>query len=231
MPHRRKRNTTKIEIIQVATWMFLERGFTNTSIKAISDELDISTGNLTFHFPTKEHLLSVLVEMLCGFQWRMMERAADEGRSPLMAVCLELPAMAAICEENEIAKDFYLSAYTHTMSLDMIRRSDTQKAKQVFGAYCPNWKEEHFIQAEILVSGMEYATLMTTANSPSLDIRVAGALNSILMTYGVPEDDRRKVIGEVLAMDYRGIGRQILRDFTAYIEEVNEQALESLYQM
>ena len=51
---RRRANTTKLEIIQVATQMFMERGFTETSAKAVSDKLDISTGNLTFHFPTKE---------------------------------------------------------------------------------------------------------------------------------------------------------------------------------
>ena len=80
--------------------MFLERGYTDTSIKAISDQLGISTGNLTFYFPAKEHLLAVLVEMLCDFQWKLMERNVDEGNSSLMAMCLELPAMAAICEEN-----------------------------------------------------------------------------------------------------------------------------------
>lgn len=231
MPHRRKTNTTKIEIIQVATRMFLEKGYTNTSIKAISEELDISTGNLTFYFPTKEHLLAILVEMLCDFQWKMMKQAVDEGVSSLLAVCLELPAMAAICEESEIGKDFYLSAYTHSMPLDIIRRADIKKAKKVFGEYCPDWEDIHFAEAETLVSGIEYATLMTTTTSPPLDIRIAGALNSILTIYGVPEDVRRNKIKRVLAMDYRFTGRQILCDFKKYIEEVNDQALEGLLQL
>ena len=50
---RMKTNSTKTEIVRVATRMFLEKGFTNTSVKMISDELGISTGNLTFHFPSK----------------------------------------------------------------------------------------------------------------------------------------------------------------------------------
>lgn len=226
MTYKRRTNTTKYEIIQVATRMFLNKGYTSTSIKAISDELDISTGNLTFYFPTKEHLLSILVEMLCAFQWDIMERAADAGSTSLMALCLELPAMAAICEESEIAKDFYLSAYTHGMTLDIIRRSDIEKAKKVFGAYCLNWEEAHFMGAQTLVSGIEYSTLHTTPSSPPLDIRVAGALNAILSIYGVPEEIRKENIQKVLAMDYRAIGTQILRDFMAYIEEVNELAFE-----
>lgn len=51
-----KAQLTKIEIIQVETRMFLEKGCSATSIKAISNELEMSTGNLTFHFPTKEPL-------------------------------------------------------------------------------------------------------------------------------------------------------------------------------
>ena len=100
---------TRLEIIRVASRMFLERGYTATTIKAISTELEMSTGNLTFYFPSKEHLLAELVELLGAFQWELMAREADEGLSSLMALCLELAAMAAMCEENGVAKDFYLA--------------------------------------------------------------------------------------------------------------------------
>jgi len=226
---RGKANITKLEIIEVATRMFLEKGFTHTSAKAVSDELGISTGNLTFHFPTKEHLLTVLVEMLCEFQRKMMEVAVDEGNSSVMAVCLELTAMAAICEENEIAKDFYLAAYTHHMPLKCIRKSDAERAKQVYAQYCEGWTEAQHIEAEIIVSGIEYATLMSTDDLP-LDARIAGALNAIMMVYGVPEEKRKQKIQKVLAMDYYEIGRRILREFMEYIKEGNEHALEERMQ-
>ena len=72
---------TKAEIVQVATRLFLQNGYTATSAKSVCDELQMSKGNLTFHYPTKEHLLAVLVEMLCSFQWEMMDREANEGYS------------------------------------------------------------------------------------------------------------------------------------------------------
>ena len=111
MAHRRKTNTTKLEIIRVASRLFLERGYSKTSVKAIADELDISTGHLMFYFPTKEHLLAVLVQMLCDFQWKMMQSKVAEGNTSVMALCLELMTMAAMCEEDEVAKDFYLSLF------------------------------------------------------------------------------------------------------------------------
>lgn len=222
----KKLNTTKKEIIQVATRLFLERGFSDTSVKLISDSLNISTGNLTFHYPTKEHLLAVLVEMLCDFQWKTMEVALDEGSSSLMALCLELPAMAAICEENSIARDFYLSAYTHSMTLDTIRVNDRKKAKRIFSPYCSDWTEQDFAEAEILVSGIEYATLMNTDCSPELSVRIAGALRGILKIYGVPDAQCDACIQKVLQMDYRTIGRRVLKDFINYVRNVSESQLE-----
>lgn len=223
---RRRKNTTKKEIIQVATRMFLNNGFTNTSAKSISDELGISNGNLTFHFQTKEHLLAVLVEMLCDFQRKMIERAVDEGDSSLLAFCLELPAMAAICEENEHAKDFYFAAYTHPITLDIIQRNDKEKAKQIMRPYCPDWTDEHFTEAEILVSGIEYATLSATSHSVPLAAQIVGALSSILMIYQVPAEICNAMVRQVLAMDYRALGSRIFEEFMQYIEEVNEHALE-----
>ena len=113
MARKKVNNAIKMAMVRVANRMFLERGFSNTSVKAIAQELGISTGHITFYYPTKEHLLAILVEKLCDFQWQMMNQTVDEGKTSLMAICLELVAMAAICEENEIAKDFYLSSYTN----------------------------------------------------------------------------------------------------------------------
>lgn len=219
-----KSQLTKLEIVQVATRMFLERGYTKTTTAAICSELEMSKGNLTFHYPTKEHLLAVLVDMLCDFQWKLMEVEANEGISSVMAICLELMSMASACEESEVARDFFVSAYSNPMTLDIIRRNDAERAKDVFGDYCKGWTDEQFAEAEILVSGIEYATLITTGDIVPLDVRITGALNQILMIYNVPEEIRKIKIEKVLSMDYRSIGRRILNEFIGYVEKVNEDA-------
>lgn len=222
--------TTKADIIKTATRLFLEQGYTNTSSRQLCAALDISPGNLTFHFSTKEHLLAILVDMLCDHQWKMMEQATDEGKTSLMALCLELIAIASICEENEITKDLYLSAYSHPMTLEIIRKNDKKKAKLVFAEYCKHWTEENFTEAETLVSGIEYATLMTTASSAPLHVRIAGALHSIMLIYNVPEETRRAKIQKVLEMDYRAIGRRILHEFVEYTQEITEHVMEEFFQ-
>lgn len=227
---RRKVKTKKLDITRCASKHFFELGYSSTTPKHICEELGIYTGNLTYYFPTKEHLLREFVEMLGDFQWKMMEHEANEGISSILAICLELTAMAAMCDENDVAKDFYLACYCSPMCLAIIRRNDTARAKEVFQDCCPDWSDEQFAEAELLVSGIEYATLMTVGTPISLETRIAGALNQILSIYQIPESVRKTKIQKVLAMDYRGIGRRVFKEFRQYIDETNEQALAALFQ-
>lgn len=228
MAHKRRVNTTKYEIIRAASQAFLEHGYSATSIRSIAADLEMNAGLLMYHFPTKEHLLAVLVEMMCDFQWQMMKTAVEEGNSSLMAVCLELATMASMCEDDEIAKDFYLSAYSNPLTLGIIRKNDAQRAKLVFSEYCPDWEDKHFAEAEILVSGTEYTTFMTAGDEVSLEIRIAGALANIMMIYNVPEEIRKMKISKILAMDYHGLGKRILGEFRKFVEETNEHTFEEL---
>ena len=219
---------TKLEIVTEATKQFLEKGYTNTSANAVAKALGMSQGNLTFHFPTKEHLLVVLVDMLCDFQWKRMEIEANDGRSSIMAICLELTSMASACESDEIIKDFFLSAYSSPLCLDIIRKKDSTRAKKVFGAYRPNWTDEQFAEAEILVSGIEYATLMAAGDPVSLETRITGALSSILSIYGISEEMRNIKLKKVFALDYMSLGKHVLEDFKKYVTTSNDEAFHAL---
>ena len=225
MPFEERRTCTRSAIIKIGAKLFIEEGYTKTSFSKIAKELNISLGNITFYFPTKEHLLSVLCNELCSFQRKLMEMEAGEGFSTLTSYCLELTSMTAICEEDAVTRDFFHSVYSSPLSLDIIRDNDTQKTKDVFRKYRPEWTDEKWIEAENLVSGIEYATIMTREARTPLHLQIDGGLDAIMLLYGVPEELRRKTIKEVLEMDYRALGRRILNEFKEYIDKTNEEAL------
>lgn len=221
---------TRKEIIRVAANFFLKDGYTKTTFRVMSQALNMSTGNMTFHFPTKEHMLAELVDMLCEYQWKMMEEEAKDGINSVMAICLELLTMASACEQDEVIKDFFLAAYTSPLTMEIIRKNDKERAKKVFGEFCPDWTDERFSEAETLVSGIEYATLMTTSTSAPLELRISGALELILTVYNVPEDVRKKKIAKALATDYRPLSQRVMKEFRAYVDNETEQALFKLLQ-
>lgn len=222
-------NTTKYEIIQTATRLFLEKGYSATPPKRICEELGISTGNMTYYFPTKEHLLAVLVEMLCNFQVKTLQNAVEqEGATSLLAVCLELATMAAMSEENPIAKDLFVAAYTNPLSLEIIRKNDAKRSRFIYAPFCRGWTDMDYAQAETLVSGIEYATMMTTGDSAPLAKRISGALNQIMQIYGVPRKIREQNIRHTLYLDYRLLGETVLDQFKKFVEETNEHTFEML---
>lgn len=142
------------------------------------------------------------MNLLCDFQWKLMEEEADEGLSSVMALCLELATMASACEQDEVIRDFFLSTYTSPVCLDIIRRNDTTRAMKIFASHRPGWTREQFAEAEILCSGIEYATMMMAGDPMPLETRVAGALNNILGIYGIDEEVRKSKIQRVFRMNY-----------------------------
>lgn len=214
-------NETKNAIIRVAIEMFLERGFTNTSARAIAAELGISTGNITFYFPSKEHLLMVLVEMLCDSQWSMLEQQADEEETALMAFCMETMTVAAACEQNEIARDLFLSVFRSELCRNLLRENHVARAERIFSEYCGDWTHQQFRIAEILVMGIQHAVIIPTDVEIPLSERIAGALNQILSIYGVPENNRAEKIRRILALDYNDIRQRVREGSLRYVDQLN----------
>ena len=228
MARNRKPTPTRTLIIKIASELFFQKGFTKTTSTELCRKAEISPGNLTFYFPSKEHILSVLVQMMIDYQWKEMESAADEGKSSLLAYCLELTTLVSIGEEFPEMDDFITAAYSHPMTLDLIRENDVEKIKRVFAEYTDGWDDEKFTSVEAIISGIEYATVMNTEHSASVERRINDALDTIMMLFGVPDELRQRKIEKVMNMDHRSIGRKVYADFKKYVTESNETALEDI---
>lgn len=223
---RKNKINTRLEIIEVATAQFLANGYTETYLPKIAKELGISLGNLTFYFPTKEHLLAEFVKELCDYQWNFMSKATEEGNSSLMAYCLEFATIVAICEDDRILKDIYVSVYTHPMALKIIRERDAARLPEIYGEYCKDWTDRDYRKAEAIASGIEYGTIVKECiEDVDCGERIAYALDSIMKIYNIPEDVRKDKVAKVMAVDYKNMGANIVKDFYNYVSEFNAKAL------
>ena len=209
-----------MQIIKIGAKHFIEDGYTKATMKRISRELDLSPGNITFYFPTKDHLLAVLINELFDFQNKVMEKAVADRKDPILEYCMSFAVIAAMCAEDGIAKDLYTSAYTAPYTLDLIRRNGTKKAKAAFGNFCKNFSEEDWSATGALISGIEYGAI--TSLKPHAVTEKA--LHSIMTLYGVPEDLRTQTVNCVLSFDHSSIGKRILRDFLDHVDKTNEIA-------
>lgn len=217
--------TTRYEIIQVASEFFFDVGFTATSPKMIAKELGLSTGNITYYFPSKEHLLLSVVEMLCDFQLKMLEKQANIGEDTIASLCLETLTVALACEESEIARDFFTAVFQSELCRNYLRENHVTRAKKIFKDKCGDWTDEQFEEAELLVMGLQYAVIAPNGAHLSTKTRVSGSLNQILGIYNTDEQTCQKVMQKILQVDCRGISKRVIEEFSSYVKKTNEETL------
>ena len=217
--------TTKYEIVQTASEFFFTEGFSNTSPRMIAEKLGLSTGNITYYFKSKEHLLLTIVEELCNFQWNMLKAEIDKGIGSTASICLETMTVAVACEENEIARDFFIATFQSELCRNHLRQNHVERAKKIFAAECDGWTNEQFHQAELLVQGLQYSAIVPTDANIPLKMRLSGALNQILSIYNVNEKTRQEEIRKVLDKDCREISKRVLKAFTGFFKEKNAKTL------
>ena len=220
--------TTKYEIIQTAAEFFFTEGFSNTSPRMIAEKLGLSTGNITYYFKSKEHLLLTIVEEMCNFQWNMLKAEIDKGIGSAASICLETMTVAVACDESEIARDFFTAAFQSELSRNYLRENHVKRAKKIFAKECSEWTNEQFHQAELLVMGLQYAAIISTNAEISLQTRISGALNQILSIYQIDTKTRQKEIENVLTRDCRGISKRVLEEFISFVVKQNEKNLERM---
>lgn len=229
---RRKANTTKLEIIQVATKKFLENGFTNTSAKSICDELDISPGNLTFWFPTKEHILLELTKEITSFHIKCIEKVGQNDVSDLYTYCWEVTAQITLCEDNPNIKDIYLAIYSHPMTLDFVKDWTAEKNFNILGERLPDWDLKRFRRAETVTCCVERSALTEPCTDEyTLEDKIRLTLTCLLKIYDIEKAEREKVIEEILNSDYKKTGHGLLKQLAKYVEKTNQQMLYGLQEL
>lgn len=224
----RPESTRRLEIIKTASEFFFTVGFSKTSPQMIAKKMNISTGSITHYFPSKEHLLCVIVEMLCDFQWKMFGSSSEHGYGSIASVCMEMMTVATGCEESEIARDFFSAAFESEMCRNYLRCNHVKRAKQIFIKECEGWTDQQFEQAELMVMGLQYSTIVANDADIPLKIKIAGALDRVLDIYRVDETVRRREIENIMQMDYRVISNQVLSEFIAFVNKTNNDALNQM---
>lgn len=212
---------TKLQILKVAHKLFLQKGYKDVYVKTIAKELDISPGSVTFHYPTKEHILAEFIQHLFDFQWSYLNQGIEQNEDLICSYCLEQISMAWICENNPNVRDMYLSAYQLAMPHSIIRSNNIGKAKEIFGVYCSDWTDKDYAGVEIVVSGIEYG-MMRTECTEGIDFedKMKFVLQSLLKQYNVPQEIREKALRDVFQKDYKNAGENVFEAFSEYIDSV-----------
>jgi len=210
----------QINVIRAATKLFLQNGYTKTTFKMIEQDSGVKVGNITYYFHSKEELLKVLIEEIMDFHATMLEHIQQTDGDNLFAYAMEITAQIALCENNQNAWDLYFSSYNYPQTYEVIKLWAAEKNYNLFRDRLPEWTEHDFKAVEEVASGIELAALKSVCDrSFTLEKKISLFLDSLLMLYKVSEDERKRVIEKVLALDYAETGRKMFEKFIKRLDK------------
>lgn len=224
----RPQTTRKLEIIKTATEFIFSIGYSKTSPQMIAKKMNMSTGNITHYFPSKEHLLCTIVEMLCEFQWRMFEDSTEKGFGSIGSICMEMMMVATGCEQSEIARDFFSAVFESEMCRNYLRANHVKRYKQIFAKECEGWTDQDFNQAELMAMGLQYSTVAASDADVPLKDKISSALDKVLYIYQVDEETRKREIDKVMHLDYQSMSKQVIDSFIAFVNKTSNDALNEM---
>ena len=215
----------QINVIRATTKLFLQNGYTRTSLKMIEKDSGVKVGNITYYFHSKEDLLKVLVEELMDYHAIMLDDIHEKNSDNLFAYAMEITVQIALCENNRSAWDLYSSAYNLPQTYEIIKAWAAEKNYNLFRDRLPDWTEHDFKEIEEVASGIELAALKSVCNRNfTLDKKISLFLNSLLMLYKVSEEERKKVIEKVLALDYEKMAKDMFESFVKRLDSTEKQS-------
>ena len=212
-------NEVEVKIIRSAIRLFLENGYSKTTLRKISDDCQMLQGRVAYHFPTKEDMLNILMQELMEFHGDVVEQIHEQMEDELFSYAMEITAQIALCEQDENVWDLYYAAYTHPVTFVLIKDWAAKKNFALLGKWVPHWSESKFREIENIASCIELSAFTSpTDKNYTLEQKITDVLDSIMKIYDIPQKERMQTIEKVLQTDYMSIGKEMFDKFVKRLE-------------
>ena len=209
---------TEKKILQSAIRLFLENGYSKTTIRAISADCGLRQGTIAYHFHTKEDMLYYLIQALTEFHGGIIDNALDNTKDILYSYATEIAIQIALCETDRKAWDLYYSAYSQFKTFELIKNWAAKEHAWLLADRLPDWKESDFAEKEHIASGIELAVFYAPCDRYfTLEKKISLTLDSMMLLYNISEQERKQTIEKILKLDCVKIGKEMFAKFVSQI--------------
>jgi len=152
---------TKKHILEVSRLLFNEKGVMNVTLRDVAKSMNKSYGNITYHFPTKEDVITILFEEM-NMELAALQTSND--LSNLMRYFLELP---------EFSFDINLKYLFLTIDYNELKRNFSnlfEKVNTLNEARKMKWKEllmylrdENYLNQKLSNDDLDYMMFISVS--------------------------------------------------------------------
>lgn len=218
-------NAVRRRIVNAAAESFLEKGFTNTTVRSITTKIGISIGAFNSHFRTKEDVLCELIGFVLESQFSASKKLlAGKTEDKLLLYAAETALQLHIVEMDENLRDVYSSAYSLPKTSALIQQRVTGKMERIFKEYLPELQTKDFYILEIATGGVMRDFMTVPCNMWfTMDQKVEAFLKNAFRLYDIPPEKIQEAIDFVKQFDFEAIAKETLSGIFRHLEESSKE--------
>ncbi len=209
---RRTQDEMRRQILSAAAMSFLEKGYTDSTLKNIAAKADVNIGSLINLFPTKEDILCVILSFVIERQFETTARIVNGiTDDKLLFYATETVLQLYIVEMNESLRDVYGAAYSLPKSSSMIQHNITGKLENIFKEHLPELETKDFYKLEIATGGIMRGFMTIPCDMWfTMDQKVDSFLETTFLIYRVPKEKIDEAKAFVKRFDFEAIAKETI---------------------
>lgn len=200
------------KMLHTAAEMFLQKGYTMTSLKELAEKAGTNTGVLTRTFGSKENILAILVKYVLEEQFKGTNKLVkDKTDDKVLFYAAETTLQLYIVEANENLRELYCTAYSLPNTTKIIQDVITEKLEIIFKEYLPGLETKDFYMREIASGGIMRGFMTIPCDMWfTMDKKVNAFLESTFKIYDVGQEKIKEAIEFVKKFDYETIAKNTI---------------------
>ena len=214
-------NNIKSKILHVSARLFLEKGYTDTTMREISEEACVNISKVMYTMGSKEEILCALVKYVLEGQFKATAdfiRGVTEDK--ILFYAAETTLQLYMAESREHIRNLYSAAYSLPNSSAIIYNVITHKLEDIFREHLPELDTKDFYELEIASGGIMRGYISTPCDMYfTMERKVRRFLETTLRVYCVPQEKIDEAISFVSQFDYPTIAQGVIDNLLELLEK------------
>lgn len=215
-----RQEAVKSKVLHTSAKLFLQKGYTNSTLREIAELSGVKYGSISFAFKGKENILSELVGFVLEGQFEATSKLLKgKTEDKLLFYAAETTLQLYMAESSEHIRELYTLSYSMPSSSDIIYEKITMKLAYIFKEIYPDFKADDFYEKELASAGImrNYLTRPCDIFFP-MERKVRAFLENTLLLYEIDKAKREEAINFVMQFDWKTIAQGVIDNLLEYLE-------------
>ena len=210
----------KTKVLYAAAKLFLQKGFSATTVKEIAKEAGVSTSTMLYIHESKENILAALVKDILERQFTKTEELLqDITDDKILFYATETTLQLHIVESHEYIRDLYNAAYSMPKTTENIQKTITGKLEYVFKDHLPHLQTKDFFELEVASCGIMRGFMSIPCDMYfTMQRKIRRFLETTFLIYRVSDEKIEETIRFVSQFDFVKLAEEVINSMFQSLE-------------